>query len=81
MREEDYLWNLGLKMSITGEGVWRIRRGEKSSMIELFKYEETGYGDILSREFVEWRGRKMDSKSPDLASPGIANETPANNVV
>ncbi|KAL8694532.1 MAG: hypothetical protein Q9218_000863 [Villophora microphyllina] len=38
-------------------GVWRIRKREKASVIELFKVEESGYGDILSREFVEWRSR------------------------
>ena len=24
-------------------------------MIEVFKIEESGHGDILSREFIEWR--------------------------
>ena len=46
---------LGLKQTITGEGVWRIRRRERSPMIEIFKNEESGYGDILSREFIQWR--------------------------
>ncbi|KAL9129859.1 MAG: hypothetical protein Q9217_001814 [Psora testacea] len=53
----------GLKQTITGEGVWRIRRRERSPVIEVFKLEETGYGTILSREFVEWRTKKLeDSK-------------------
>lgn len=44
-----------LKANITSEGVWRIRKKEHSRSIELFKLEETGHGDILSSEFVEWR--------------------------
>lgn len=24
-------------------------------MIEIFKNEESGHGDILSREFIQWR--------------------------
>lgn len=43
---------------ITGEGVWRIRRRERSPVIEIFRNEESGHGDILSREFVEWRSRE-----------------------
>lgn len=46
---------LGLKQTITGDGVWRIRRRERSAMIEIFKNEESGHGDILSREFIQWR--------------------------
>ena len=38
-------------------GVWRIRRSERSPAIEVFKHEETGYGDILPPEFVQWRLR------------------------
>ena len=45
----------GLKQTITTHGVWRIRKKERSPVIEVFKVEETGYGDILSSEFVEWR--------------------------
>ena len=47
--------DVGLKSNITSEGVWRIRKKEHSKAIELFKLEETGHGDILSSEFVEWR--------------------------
>ena len=47
--------SLGLKRTITTNGVWRIRRRERSSVIEVFKNEESGYGDILHPEFVEWR--------------------------
>jgi RAT1-interacting protein len=35
--------------------VWRVRRQERSSVIEIFKMEESGWGDILSNEFVDWR--------------------------
>ncbi|KAI9857018.1 MAG: decapping endonuclease targeting mRNA [Vezdaea acicularis] len=44
-----------LKESITGSGTWRIRRKEKSQLIEVFKVKESGVGDILSPEFLEWR--------------------------
>jgi RAT1-interacting protein len=44
-----------LKATIIGDGVWRIRRKERSSTIEVFKVEETGHGDILSDEFINWR--------------------------
>ncbi|KAF7511275.1 decapping endonuclease targeting mRNA [Endocarpon pusillum] len=44
-----------LKTIITEQGVWRIRKVEKSSRLEIFKIEETGHGDILSRNFMDWR--------------------------
>ncbi|KAL8972837.1 MAG: hypothetical protein Q9183_000312 [Haloplaca sp. 2 TL-2023] len=45
-----------LKNTISDEGgVWRIRKREKAPVIEVFKVEESGSGDILSREFLEWR--------------------------
>jgi RAT1-interacting protein len=44
-----------LKATVVGDGVWRIRRRERSSTIEVFKVEETGHGDILSDEFINWR--------------------------
>ncbi|CAF9911447.1 MAG: decapping endonuclease targeting mRNA [Heterodermia speciosa] len=44
-----------LKATITEGGVWRIRRRERSPVIEVFKLEEAGYGDILLPAFVEWR--------------------------
>ncbi|RDL35005.1 uncharacterized protein BP5553_06936 [Venustampulla echinocandica] len=44
-----------LKTTITGDGVWRIRRKERSSAVEVFRVEETGHGDILSDDFINWR--------------------------
>jgi len=46
---------VGLKSTITEEGVWRIRKPDKVPRLELFKLEETGHGDILSANFVNWR--------------------------
>ena len=40
-----------------GSGVRKVRRRERSSTIEVFRVEESGTGDILSQEFVEWRTR------------------------
>lgn len=53
----------GLKQCISGDGVWRIRRKERSTTIELFKVEESGHGDILSDEFKEWRSRLEATQS------------------
>jgi len=47
-----------LKTVINADGVWRIRRHERTSVIEIFKIEESGHGDILSPAFVEWRSQK-----------------------
>jgi RAT1-interacting protein len=44
-----------LKAIITEDGVWRIQRKERSSTIEVFRVEETGHGDVLSDEFINWR--------------------------
>ncbi|KAJ5491619.1 Decapping nuclease rai1 [Penicillium diatomitis] len=55
-----------LKQVVQGEGVWRIRKLEKSHVIEVFKIEETGHGDILSSSFKSWReslGRTTDDSS------------------
>ncbi|AEO56901.1 hypothetical protein MYCTH_2143293 [Thermothelomyces thermophilus ATCC 42464] len=59
-----------LRRSIDDEGVWRIRRRQKSDFIELFKVEEVGHGSIITDEFMNWRIklslRKM--KAPEPAS-------------
>jgi len=44
-----------IKVVITEDGVWRIRKREKVPVIEVYKLEETGHGDILSSAFTEWR--------------------------
>ena len=45
----------GLKQTITSEGLWRIRRKGKSPIVEVFKVEESGHGNVLSSEFLHWR--------------------------
>jgi len=58
-----------LKVTVTGDGVWRIRRKEKSSTIEVFKIEETGHGDILSDEFINWRIKlALNRKQPEVTA-------------
>lgn len=47
----------GLKSIIRGNGTWRIRKREKSSVVEVFKIEESGYGDIISPAFSAWRSK------------------------
>ncbi|MCJ1485184.1 decapping endonuclease targeting mRNA [Schaereria dolodes] len=54
-----------LKNTITTEGVWRIRRKDRSPVIEVFKHEETGHGDIISHEFLAWRSRLASNNSHD----------------
>lgn len=59
-----------IKASITGDGVWRIRRKERSSTIDIFRVEETGHGDILSDEFINWRIKlALNSKPVDEVQP------------
>ncbi|KAK4457849.1 protein rai1 [Cladorrhinum samala] len=44
-----------LRQTINDEGVWRIRRLPKAREIEVWRVEETGHGDILTEEFMNWR--------------------------
>lgn len=44
-----------LKLTIVSDGVWKIRKREKNPVLEVFKVEETGIGDILSEDFIRWR--------------------------
>ena len=49
------LTEIGLKSIVTGDGVWRLRKHEKHSTLELYKLEESGHGSMLSETFLEWR--------------------------
>lgn len=49
---------LGLQTVVNTEGTWRIRKREKSPVIEVFKIEESGNGNILSSNFVAWRTKQ-----------------------
>lgn len=49
------LYFVGLRGTITDEGVWRIRRRPRSQTIEVFQVEEVGHGDVLTDEFINWR--------------------------
>ncbi|KAI6716320.1 RAI1 protein [Diplocarpon mali] len=44
-----------MRSTVIEDGVWRIRRKERSSTIEVFRIEEAGHGDILSDDFINWR--------------------------
>ncbi|EHK41646.1 hypothetical protein TRIATDRAFT_77806 [Trichoderma atroviride IMI 206040] len=44
-----------LMQTVNDEGVWRISRRANSPIIEVYKAEETGHGDILTDEFKDWR--------------------------
>ncbi|KAL8791453.1 MAG: hypothetical protein Q9213_000069 [Squamulea squamosa] len=54
----------GLKSTITGDGVWRVQKKEKATVIEVFKIEESGHGDILSQDFFMWRSNLGQEHSP-----------------
>lgn len=45
----------GLTQTINDEGVWRICRQPRSPVIQVYRVEETGHGDILSDAFKDWR--------------------------
>lgn len=49
---------IGLKSVIKEEGVWRIRKPEKVPIVEVFRVEEAGTGDILSQRFRDWRSKE-----------------------
>ncbi|KIW27477.1 hypothetical protein, variant [Cladophialophora immunda] len=55
-----------LKTTVTSDGVWRIRKREKIPVLEVFKLEESGHGDILSSAFVEWRTNGLRSHQQHL---------------
>lgn len=45
-------------------------------MIELFKTEESGHGDILSLEFIEWRcAVSIDDVDVETAKVRLLNQT------
>jgi hypothetical protein len=56
-----------LKTAVTEEGVYRIRRREKSGVIEVFKIEEQGTGKILSDEFLQWRQQLLAKQVATVA--------------
>lgn len=70
----------GLKHTIMNEGVWRIRRRERSSVIEVFKTEDSGYGDILSQKFVAWRTREIKPPKPASDDVQVAQANPLDSI-
>ncbi|KAF3403464.1 Decapping nuclease rai1 [Penicillium rolfsii] len=53
-----------VKQVIQGDGVWRIRKLEKSHVIQVYKVEESGHGDILSSAFKTWRESFVENDEP-----------------
>lgn len=51
------MYHSGLKRVVNSEGIWKIQKAAKSGQIEVFKTHETGHGNILTPEFVEWRSQ------------------------
>ena len=63
-----------------GDGVWRLRRVPRATVIEVSKIEESGHGNILSEDFLASRARlaaagltseESDSKNPSCTTNGI----------
>ncbi|KAJ0355506.1 hypothetical protein COL154_000245 [Colletotrichum chrysophilum] len=55
-----------LRQTVNDDGVWRIRRRPGSPMIEVFRIEEAGHGEILTDEFINWRIKlSMKSTAPE----------------
>lgn len=50
---------IDLKATITGEGVWKIIRRDRSPFIEVVKWKESGHSQILSKAFIQWRTRAI----------------------
>lgn len=46
-----------LKRTVTGDGVWRIRRVKGQKVIEILKVEESGTGNIVKDSFKKHRER------------------------
>ncbi|KAK2603748.1 decapping endonuclease targeting mRNA [Conoideocrella luteorostrata] len=55
-----------LRKTVSDEGVWRIRRQPGSEVVEVFRVEETGHGEILSDEFKNWRIKLALGPSPEV---------------
>jgi len=72
-----------LKETITAEGVWRIRKKEKSPVLEVFKIEESGTGNILSDTFLSWRidilPRMLRNQKSSEVAPVDGNSQPVQN--
>ena len=66
-----------IKSVVAGDGVWRLRKIEKLSRLELFKVEETGHGSILSESFLKWRGTGLPAviSNNSEESASVANPT------
>lgn len=70
--------DVGLRVNVNDEGVWRIKRARGADFIEVFRIEEAGHGNIITDEFMNWR-IKLDlskSKPPDPRSPAAQEPTP-----
>ncbi|KAI9741941.1 MAG: decapping endonuclease targeting mRNA [Cirrosporium novae-zelandiae] len=52
-----------LKGIVIDEGVYRIRKREKHPIIEVFKVEPTGPGDIISQRFRDWREHRKEAQN------------------
>lgn len=55
-----------LRQTIVGRGVWKIRRRQGSPIVEVFRIQDTGHGEIVSQEFVEWRQKMQALKVAEL---------------
>ncbi|KAF2868298.1 RAI1 like PD-XK nuclease-domain-containing protein [Massariosphaeria phaeospora] len=52
-----------LKQEVKEEGVYKITLGKKAGVVEVKKVQGEGTGNIVSKEFLEWRGRKNGNQT------------------
>ncbi|MCJ1260259.1 decapping endonuclease targeting mRNA [Lobaria immixta] len=64
-----------LKATVTGEGVWKIIRRDKSPFIEVVKWKESGHGNIVSQEFIQWRTRPLENHTQGSLIPPSNDHT------
>lgn len=67
------------RQTITEEGTWRIRKREKVPVLEVYRVEETGTGDILSEGFKAWREGGQLDHSVKVQNGGFAGRVVGTN--
>lgn len=64
-----------LKQTVTGTGVWRISRRERSPVIEAYKISDDGTGDIISPAFLKWREEMLARQVADMLKSPLKSPT------
>ena len=62
-----------LRGTVVDEGVWRIKKRTNAEALEVWKVEETGFGDILHTDFVDWRLNELPLVKKQAGDEAVAN--------